>query len=420
MGVRVIPRFVVVIRLFVIIVLLILPAFAQSDNNPPTALPTADPPYGEKPLTVLFYANADDADDDQLTYHWNFGDPCSRDNTSTQENPVHTYNRLGMYEVLLRVSDNNVTVDFPRAVRVGVEGVDYLLGDFDLDRDVDFVDFAIFANGWQHAVGPDTYYLDINGDGNRLDDQDIPIIFNNWLSELNHHWAIIVGISDYNDVADVNYCDEDATYWHAYFNAVGYEGYDHIFVLGDSNPSNYPEYFGPASEFLIKGLLEAVVNAAGPDDIISFVFSGGGGGDGFGSSYLKAWDSGGGLYGEDGDLWDYELADILSSATAKIFIFAESDKSGGMLDELATMLNAPNVYATSSCGIDGDRNDAQYHDLGGWTEYFLVEGLIHNYLYNDQAETEACFQWADFFYNPGGNDEPIEFDGNFNESFTLW
>lgn len=420
METRIIPRFVIVILLFVMIMLLIFPAAAQSDNNPPTAMPIADPPRGEKPLTVLFYANADDADGDRLTYNWNFDDPCSRDNTSTQENPVHTYDRLGMYEVWLRVSDSNVTVDCPLAVRVGVEGVDYLLGDFDLDRDVDLVDFSIFANGWRLPVGPGTYFLDLNGDYDGADIDDFELGVENWLAELDHHWAVIVGISDYNDIADMNYCDEDATFWHSYFKSVGYEGYDHIFVLGDSNPGNYPEYYGTATEFLIKALLQSVVNAADPNDIISFIFSGDGGGDGLGSSYLKAWDSGGGLYGEDGDLWDYELADIIGSATAKIFMFVESDKSGGMLDELATVLNASNVYATSSCGMDGNRNEAQYHDLGAWTDHFLVDGLMQHYLYSEQAEAEACFQWADSYYNPGGDDEPLEFDGNSNEPFTLW
>lgn len=74
-------------------------------NNPPEASPTATPNSGPAPLTVQFAANAEDPDGDDLTYLWDFGDPGSPDNTSTLENPTHTYDTPGTYVAWLTVSD---------------------------------------------------------------------------------------------------------------------------------------------------------------------------------------------------------------------------------------------------------------------------------------------------------------------------
>ncbi|MDK2908158.1 MAG: mannan endo,4-beta-mannosidase, partial [Candidatus Woesearchaeota archaeon] len=52
---------------------------------------------------ILFDASAShDPDDDDLTYSWDFGDGTS----STAEQVVHSYSKLGEYEVILHVSDD--------------------------------------------------------------------------------------------------------------------------------------------------------------------------------------------------------------------------------------------------------------------------------------------------------------------------
>ena len=79
-------------------------------NTPPEASPTATPNSGAAPLTVAFAANAFDADGDELTYAWDFGDPTSADNTSTEENPSHTYDNPGTYVAWLTVSDGELEV----------------------------------------------------------------------------------------------------------------------------------------------------------------------------------------------------------------------------------------------------------------------------------------------------------------------
>ncbi len=72
------------------------------ENNPPVVDEiAADPDSGDAPLEVAFTASASDADDDELTYAWDFGDG----GTSGEQNPTHTYSDPGVYEAALTVSD---------------------------------------------------------------------------------------------------------------------------------------------------------------------------------------------------------------------------------------------------------------------------------------------------------------------------
>ena len=71
-------------------------------NTPPVIESlSADPTSGEAPLEVTFSVNATDAEDDELTYEWDFGDG----ETSFQQNPTHAYAEPGEYEVTVAVSD---------------------------------------------------------------------------------------------------------------------------------------------------------------------------------------------------------------------------------------------------------------------------------------------------------------------------
>ena len=40
------------------------------------------------------------------TYSWNFGEPSSGSNSSSLQNPAHTYNAAGTYNVTLTVIDD--------------------------------------------------------------------------------------------------------------------------------------------------------------------------------------------------------------------------------------------------------------------------------------------------------------------------
>lgn len=89
-------------------------------NGAPDIAPTATPNSGPAPLVVQFAANASDAEGDPLTYAWNFGDPASGNNTSTAENPAHTYARAGAYTAWLTVSDGQDETS--AALTIVVEG----------------------------------------------------------------------------------------------------------------------------------------------------------------------------------------------------------------------------------------------------------------------------------------------------------
>jgi len=280
---------------------------------------------------------------------------------------------------------------------------------------VDLGDFALVSLSWKQS--DPTAPGDINGNGT-IDFNDLEILAYHWLSDCCHQrWAVIVGISDYNDIADVNYADDDANDWYNYFVGLGYE---HISVLGDAT-SSYPQYDGLATEANICSQLEYVVSEAEDDDIIAFVFSGHGGDNGLGDTYLAAWDSGSGGGGYDGDFYGYELSSILSTTPARVFVFLDTCRSGGMLDELSAMPNASNVYATSGCHVDGCRNELPAYSNGAWSYWFLEDGLIGEYNSTPDTTMEECFDWADSQYNPAsGADEPQEFDGYLTEPFILW
>ncbi len=89
-----------------------------ADNQPPKATPTATPVEGDASLLVDFNANATDFDGDELSYVWEFGDPSSTDNTSTEPNPSHTYNYPGTYIAWLTVSDGFEDVSVPITIVV--------------------------------------------------------------------------------------------------------------------------------------------------------------------------------------------------------------------------------------------------------------------------------------------------------------
>jgi len=78
-------------------------------TNPATPLvasSSASPNSGDSPLTVYFTGNATGGTL-PYSYYWNFGDGQS----STQQNPSHTYNNAGNYSAILTVRDSNNNQD---------------------------------------------------------------------------------------------------------------------------------------------------------------------------------------------------------------------------------------------------------------------------------------------------------------------
>ncbi len=72
------------------------------ENQPPTASADANPTNGTEPLIVSFTGTGTDNDGLIIAYHWDFDDGA----TSDEQNPIHTFQNAGTYNVQLTVRDN--------------------------------------------------------------------------------------------------------------------------------------------------------------------------------------------------------------------------------------------------------------------------------------------------------------------------
>ncbi len=237
---------------------------------------------------------------------------------------------------------------------------------------------------------------------------------------ITNYYAVIVGISDYKAISDLSYCDEDATDWYHHFtNNLGWSS-SNVKVLGDGHTTNYPKYDAKATEYNMKYYLNWLVNTADEDDVITFTTSGHGSGDGYGSSFLCAWDSNSGESGEDGNLYDTELQAILEQSVAeKIFVFIDHCYSGGFGPELMGMSNSDKVYLTTTCSDNGYGYDYPSAENGAWTHYFLEYAWIDHYGGSSNVALEDVFSYALNAYPYSGGDTPEQYDGNTGSYFYL-
>jgi len=231
-------------------------------------------------------------------------------------------------------------------------------------------------------------------------------------------FAVIVGISNYKAISDLSYCDEDAAAWYNHL-AGSNMNFDQTYVYGD-HTSNYPKYNGIATESAVKAALLNVVNLADNNDIIVFTTSGHGNGNGAGSSYLCMWDCGSGESGEDGNLYDTELANILKNAVAnKIFVFIDHCYSGGFGDNLMGMSNKQKVFLTTTCTENGYGYDYSPQQMGAWDYFFLKYSWINHFGGSATRSLEDVFTYAASYYPYSGGDTPQKFDGNPSTAFYL-
>lgn len=223
-------------------------------------------------------------------------------------------------------------------------------------------------------------------------------------------YAIIIGISDYEVISDLSFCDEDASDWYYYLNAKGYD----ITLLGDHS-SVYPRAIdGYATEYNIKQAVANILAVADGDDIFVYASSGHGteikSGRGRTATYIQAictWDCSSGENGEDGLLRDSEFSTMWAPAATNVFIFLDHCFSGGM-NEFMNNANAACFYMTTTCTDDGYGYDVPTFANGMWTYYYLEMTLVGQG-YTDlhaafvYAHAEAVADGYD------GKDEPMEF-----------
>ena len=202
----------------------------------------------------------------------------------------------------------------------------------------------------------------------------------------NNKYALLIGISDYQNISDLNYCDEDIHSWCSYLKSKNYN----ISVFGDGNTLNNLNceyYTNLALEKNIKLYLNNLLNIIKPNDTLLLCTSGHGSGDGKGNSFICLLDQQ--TYKTDeGTLYDFELIQILKKFNDKnvnIISFFDNCFSGGMLDEINNLYltsKNKNICATSTCTYKGYGFDNSLYKHGQWTYFFL--STLTNKLYNNK------------------------------------
>ncbi len=97
------------------------------ENNPPVATANVVPSNGEVPLDVNLYGSGSDSDGSIVLYEWDFeGDGTYDWSSATTGNTIHTYNTVGVYQAVFRVTDDQgltgTAVAVTTVVRAGPPG----------------------------------------------------------------------------------------------------------------------------------------------------------------------------------------------------------------------------------------------------------------------------------------------------------
>ena len=233
-------------------------------------------------------------------------------------------------------------------------------------------------------------------------------------------YALIIGISDYNVISDLSFCDEDASDWFNYLNPLGYD----ITLLGDNHPETYPQWDGYATEYNVKTAFADILAVADEDDIVVFTSSGHGGRSRDTSIkafvyFLCMWDTSAGENGENGLITQFELKDMMAPSLAKTFIFLDHCFAGGFANTFENP-NSVNFYMATTCTDNGFGWDDYVHQNGKWTYFFLEYALIGELGGTGSLEEAFAIAMPPYLlevHRPG--DTPMEFDGNLDLPFYL-
>ncbi|MBY8993617.1 MAG: caspase family protein [Candidatus Heimdallarchaeota archaeon] len=228
-------------------------------------------------------------------------------------------------------------------------------------------------------------------------------------------YAVIVGISDYEAISDLSYCDEDANDWYNQLDANGYT----CKVLGD-HTNSYLQYDGLATEDNVRQALAYYLSIADDDDIVVFATSGHGGATRgrVRDSFLCMWDCSSGENGYDGYIYDDELKAMYDGAVCKWFIFLDHCNSGGM-NGVMSNANSANGYIAATCTAKGYGYDYPPGLNGAWTYFFLEIAWQEHFGGSMSVSMEEIFDYAVSIYPYDRKDLPQEFDGNVAVAFYL-
>ena len=74
---------------------------AEEDEYELDVIAEAEPDEGAPPLKVQFTASVEEETGGPFTFHWDFGDGSN----SSEQNPTHTYSKVGEYTATLEVKN---------------------------------------------------------------------------------------------------------------------------------------------------------------------------------------------------------------------------------------------------------------------------------------------------------------------------
>jgi len=244
----------------------------------------------------------------------------------------------------------------------------------------------------------------------------IPMVSNTTAADgIVNKYAVIVGISDYEVISDLSFCDEDANDWYNQLILGGYT----CTVLGD-HTNYYDQNDGLATEDNVRQALTYYLSIADEDDIVAFTSSGHGGATRgrVKDSFLCMWDCGSGENGYDGYIFDDELKGLFDGAICEWFIFLDHCNAGGMNGVMANA-NAANGYLAVTCTDRGYGYDYPPGLNGAWTYFFLEIAWQEYFGGGYDVSMETIFDYAVSIYPYTRKDLPQEFDGNLAVDFYL-
>ncbi len=191
-------------------------------------------------------------------------------------------------------------------------------------------------------------------------------------------WAVFVGVSDYEYIPGLDYCDDDAISLYDEFSPVW--GVSNIRLLTDSS----------ATKSAILSAIYWLSHNAGPDDTVLFTFSGHGS-DGLGG-YFCPYDSLPDSY--DNDITATELDDALSAINANQVVVVLDCCFAGIFQY--SMSNNGRVIMMAS---SWDEESSEYEELehGVFTYYILQ--AIDDFGFTDtngdyELSAEEIFNYA--------------------------
>ncbi len=248
-------------------------------------------------------------------------------------------------------------------------------------------------------------------------------------------YAVVWGISDYQYINDLSYCDEDASDVYNFLVGQGYE----VKVFGDSHSGNYPVYNGLATEDNVRGAIQSLAQHAQAGDNVVVWASSHGGAMG---TYAGGYQSSGSSYaGDDPDngysyllMYDFSTSPSLSNpisttdesysanemradfesfaAGVHIFLGIDACQSGGFGWELSQSSYYQYWYITMTAGVNGYGYDQSSFSNGAFTYWYIEKGVVEQ----GNLNAHNAFVYADNNYNPSNPaDDFREYEGyNFN------